>query len=140
MEEIAQSARVYLDTNVLIYLTEGTVAQKAALRGLFLSFDARAARYFTSELAYTETLVHPIRTGKAELIQAYEHLLTQVVEALPLTREVLCLAAKLRAQTPSQRTSDALHVATAIVAGANVFVTGDRGIRNVPATMLLKVV
>ena len=82
--------------------------------------------------------VRPIRAQHFDLIQAYERLLTVFVKPLPVSREVLCLAAKLRAGTPAQKTPDAIHVATAILAKADVFVTGDKDIKNLPTTMALK--
>jgi predicted nucleic acid-binding protein len=58
----------------------------------------------------------------------------------PVSLEVLRLAAELRAHTPSQRTPDAIHMATALLQNAQVFVTGDRGIKNLPAGIELVVI
>ena len=79
-------------------------------------------------------LVIPFRTSNAKLIEAYDLLLRTLVLPLPLGREELLLAAKLRATSLKLRTPDALHLATAILADTDVFVTGDRGI-DVPAPM-----
>ncbi len=137
MGPLKQRAKVYLDTNILIYLTEGTPAQKAAMKDLFAMFEAAEAEFITSELAYTEVLVLPLRQQDGDLILAYEHLFDHFVEALPVSRDALYLAAKLRAETPSQKTPDAIHVATATLAQADAFVTGDAGIRNIPPSMRL---
>lgn len=137
MGQVSTGQVVYLDTNILIYLTEGNHEQKLSLRDLFLKFERASARFITSELVFTELLVHPIRTGNTELIQAYERLLSVLVEPIPVSRDVLVLAAKMRAETPSQKTPDAIHVATAILFSADVFVTGDRGIGNLPAEIQL---
>jgi predicted nucleic acid-binding protein len=88
--------------------------------------------FITSELTFTEVLVHPIRMQDMERIELYERLLSDFVETKPVSRDVLYLAAKLRAESPTQRTPDALHVATAILNGASIFITGDRGIKNLP--------
>ena len=138
MAALKSGAVVYLDANILIYLTEGETVQKAALRPLMAGFEAAAARIVTSDLSFTEVLVQPIRQRDQTLIEAYERLLTVLVEALPVSRQVLWLAAKLRAASPAQRTPDAIHVATATLAGADVFVTGDRGIKNLPSGMTLQ--
>jgi predicted nucleic acid-binding protein len=129
---------VHLDTNVLIYMTEGNAAHRALSRQGFKQYAAAQARLITSDLAFTEVLVRPIRDDDQELLRAYERLLSEFVEALPVGREVLFLAAKLRAESPAQRTPDAIHVATAMLAKADVFVTGDKGIRNLPAHVLLE--
>ena len=134
------ACRIYLDANVLIYLTEFDRDKTGALRALIGGYESAQAEFITSDLAYTEVLVRPIRAQHFDLIQAYERLLTVFVKPLPVSRDVLCLAAKLRAATPAQKTPNAIHVATAILAKAEVFVTGDRGIENVPTDMRLVVV
>lgn len=134
------ASRIYLDANVLIYLTEFDRAKTGALRALIAGYESAQAEFITSDLAYTEVLVRPIRAQHFDLIQAYERLLTVFVKPLPVSRDVLCLAAKLRAATPAQKTPDAIHVATAILAKADVFVTGDKDIKNLPTTMALKLV
>ncbi len=140
MAALKSGAVVYLDANILIYLTEGETVQKAALQPLMAGFEAAAARIVTSDLSFTEVLVQPIRQQDQTLIEAYERLLTGLVEALPVSRQVLWLAAQLRAANPAQRTPDAIHVATATLTGAAVFVTGDRGIKNLPSGMALQTV
>ena len=134
------ASRIYLDANVLIYLTEFDRAKTGALRALIAGYESAQAEFITSDLANTEVLVRPIRAQHFDLIQAYERLLTVFVKPLPVSRDVLCLAAKLRAATPAQKTPDAIHVATAILAKADVFVTGDKDIKNLPITMALKLV
>jgi predicted nucleic acid-binding protein len=140
MEKVKRNAVVYLDTNVLIYMTEGDAAQRALLRPKFKAFAVANARLITSDLAYTEVLVRPIRDDNQELLRAYERLMSEWVEPQPIAREVLYLAAKLRAETANQRTPDAIHVATAILSGAHVFVTGDKGIKNLPTGVALELV
>ena len=137
---VQPAGRIYLDANVLIYLTEFDRDKTVALRALIGNYESAQAEFITSELAYTEVLVRPIRAQQADLIQAYERLLTVFVKPLPVSRDVLCLAAKLRAATPAQKTPDAIQVATAILAKADVFVTGDKDIKNLPTTMALKLV
>ena len=134
------ASRIYLDASVLIYLTEFDRNKTGALRALIGGHESAQAEFITSDLAYTEVLVRPIRAQHFDLIQAYERLLTVFVKPLPVSRDVLCLAAKLRAATPAQKTPDAIHVATAILAKADVFVTGDKDIKNLPTTMALKLV
>ncbi|MBZ0091608.1 MAG: type II toxin-antitoxin system VapC family toxin [Sulfuricellaceae bacterium] len=131
---IRPGATVYLDTNAIIYLTEGNPDFKARIEGLFVEIEQAGARLVTSELTYTEVLVVPFRIGNEELAAAYERLLDVLIEPIPLGRQELFLAAKLRANTPKLRTPDSLHRATAILAGSDVFVSGDAGI-EVPVPM-----
>lgn len=131
---IKPAATVYLDTNAIIYLTEGNPNFKASIEGFFVEIEKTGARLITSELTYTEVMVIPFRIGDAMLATAYERLLDTLIEPLPLGRQELFMAARLRANTRKLRTPDALHLATAIVANADIFVTGDGGI-DVPAPM-----
>lgn len=132
---VKNGATVYLDTNPIIYLTEGNAAFKVSITGLFTEFDRAGARLVTSELALTEALVLPLRNKDGELVAVYERLFGTLIEALPISREVLVLAASLRAETPGLKTPDAIHLATAILANADVFLSGDHGIKNLPGSM-----
>ena len=125
---------VYLDTNAIIYLTEGNPHFKDSIDALFVELEKSGARLITSELTYTEVLVSPFKTGDIALISAYERLLDTLIEPIPLGRPEMFMAARMRANTPKLRTPDALHLATAILANANLFVTGDNGI-DVPSPM-----
>jgi predicted nucleic acid-binding protein len=91
------------------------------------------AVFITRELVVMEVLVHPIRHNNQRFVEEYGRLMTNFVRPYPVTRETLRLAAHLRAHTPSQRTPDVIHVATALLQTAQVLVTGDRGIKNLPA-------
>lgn len=110
---IRPGATVYLDTNAIIHLTEGNPDFKASIEWLFVEIERVGARLVTSELTSTEVLA-PFRAGNDELVAAYERLLETLIEPIPLGRRELFMAAKLRANTPTLRTPDALHLATAI--------------------------
>lgn len=128
MVSIATGATVYLDTNALIYITEGSVAFKASIEAFLQSAVAANARLVTSELAMTEVLVIPIRDQDQGLLAAYSELFESFVQAAPVERAILVRAAQLRADTPRLRTPDAIHLATAEHLKAAIFVTGDTGI------------
>jgi len=76
-----------------------------------------------------EVLVHPLRSGHTELVQAYREILLGSVgmTAVPVSAEIAELAATIRANHHS-RTPDALQLATAVYSGAAAFITNDRGI------------
>ena len=131
MVDIARGATIYLDTNALIYMTEGSAAFKRHLEKFFEQIVDATARLVTSELALTEVLVHPIRDNNRKLLEAYNDLFEHFVNARPITRRMLIRAAELRAGPRKYRTPDAIHIATAEDAGAQLFVTGDSGIEIV---------
>lgn len=131
MVDIARGATIYLDTNALIYMTEGSAAFKRHLEKFFEQIVDATARLVTSELALTEVLVHPIRDNNRKLLEAYNDLFEHFVDARPITRRMLIRAAELRAGPRKYRTPDAIHIATAEDVGAQLFVTGDSGIEIV---------
>jgi predicted nucleic acid-binding protein len=125
MVEIAAGVTVYLDTNALIYITEGSPGFKASIEAFLRKALTANARLVTSELAITEVLVVPIREKNKKLLAAYNELFEAFVEAFPIERSILIRAAELRATTAKLRTPDAIHLATAEHQNAALFVTGD---------------
>lgn len=130
MAPVNRGASVYLDANILIRITEGVEDDRNAIHAALLPYVDSKVAFVTSELTFTEVLVHPFRLKHQARIERYHQLMTEFVEPLPISREVLFVAARLRADSPALRTPDAIHTATAILAKASVFITGDRGIKK----------
>lgn len=110
---------VYLDANILIYAVEDTAGRGASLRPLFDRVDRGEVHAVTSELTEAEVLVKPIRDGAAALRLQYEELLDPAgpLAIAPVSRAVLIRAAELRAAHPPLKLPDAIHSATALLAG-----------------------
>ena len=80
----------------------------------------------------------PLRRGDVELQANYEAVLFQSdLKLLPLDPDVLREAARLRAAIIGLRTPDALHAATALLAGCTLFLTNDAGFRRIPGLPLV---
>ena len=92
-----------------------------------------------SELAIAETLVRPIREGDPDLEAAFRNVFAAPeVQVVPATRRHWEETARLRAAT-GLKTPDALHAATALLAGCALFITNDADFRRVdglPTTIL----
>lgn len=88
---------------------------------------------YGSELLLLEVLVKPIQRHDLLLETAFRQLLTETRELslLPITRAVLDSAGRLRAEYGA-RTPDAIHLATALLAGCSFVVTNDIAWRRVP--------
>ena len=86
----------------------------------------------SSAISLTEVLTHPLRLGKTELEQEYRDILlnSDTFQLIPVTTLTAESAARLRAAY-NLRTPDALHVASAIEAGCDIFLTNDLGLRRV---------
>jgi len=91
-----------------------------------------------STMALTEVLVQPLRVGDAALTERYEAILSNSHDFRlePITAAIARRAADLRARY-NLRTPDALHVATAIAAGCDAFLTNDTGVKRVAEITIL---
>jgi len=136
---VPPSGLVYLDTNPVIYSVEKNPAYWPLLEPLWQAAKAGTVEIVSSDLTLMETLVGPVKSGDGALAHAYEQLFQQAqTRLLPITHAVLREAARLRATT-RLKTPDALHLATAQLAGCALFVTNDGGFRGaatVPVVIL----
>jgi predicted nucleic acid-binding protein len=84
-----------------------------------------------------ETLIGPLKSADTVLETAFDQMLLGAdARLLPITQPVLREAARLRATT-KLKTPDALHAATAMLAGCALFVTNDVGFRVVPGLLVV---
>ena len=128
--------RIYLDSNALIYAVEGDPAtQPASVAALMRAIGAQEVTAHASLLVRAEALVRPLKTGNQAQITFYRRLLAESgpIRSAPLTAAVADAAAALRAAHPALKLVDALHLAAAIEAGCQAFVSGDSRLRAATA-------
>jgi uncharacterized protein len=116
---------LYLDSCVLIYLVEGPAESARQIRAR-LRLDAvdGPALLFT-ELTRLECRVAPLRDANYVVLRAFDQLFNAPqCRYQPLERSVLELATSLRAMH-GLKVPDALHLAAALTASCDQFVTGD---------------
>jgi predicted nucleic acid-binding protein len=126
-----ESVRYYFDSNIFIYAFEcETDLGHAARRAFGLVEDGKATAV-TSLLTLGEVLPGPLRQGNEKLEQSYELVFAGRVgfEIIPISEPLLRAAARLVANA-SLHLPDALHVASAIQANCDRFVTEDTGIKT----------
>jgi predicted nucleic acid-binding protein len=129
---LPNAARIYIDTVTVIYAVEQAPTYGELLNPLWNSLQVGNLEVLTSELTLMETLIMPIRNSDTFLVDAYERLLRSPQRQLiPISQTILREAARLRATTPSLRTPDAIHAATAMTSGCTQFLTNDRQLRAV---------
>ena len=129
---------VYLDSNVFIYAVERVTPYADALRPLFQSVRDGETRAVTSEITLAETLVKPLRQRDAELRVEFESALAGPgLTVVPVSRAVLVQAARLRAAM-RMKLPDAVHAATAQLAGCDALLTNDTGIGAVPGVEVVQ--
>jgi predicted nucleic acid-binding protein len=125
---------VYLDSNVFIYALEGYQEYSKLLEPLLDSLDSGRNAAVTSELTLAEVLVKPMIMGDKALQSVYEETLSEsdALSVVPVSREVLIEAARIRAEVQSIRLADAVHAATSRLRKAAVFVTNDSRLKALP--------
>jgi predicted nucleic acid-binding protein len=119
---------VALDTNCFIYYLEGGPWAEALKDCLFGPVERGELYAVTSVLTLTELLVRPMSLGRFDVADEYSALISSYpqLRLVPLTMEVAVRSAELRARF-RVRTPDAIQLATAIEAGASLFLTNDTG-------------
>ena len=127
---IPNGSKVYVDTAVLIYTMEENTDYFNLLKPLWIKFQAQEIELISSELILMEVLVLPLRNKDKSLISDYEQLLlNSAMQLIPINQSILRQAANLRANN-SLKTPDAIHAATAMAVNCDLFITNDRGFRN----------
>jgi len=119
-----------VDTSPFIYLFEGSDHRTGRAVELFRSLAAW--RTITSVITPVEVLTHCKREEEEELAARYIEFFksTPGLAVMPVDWDVALQAATLRA-TYRMRVPDAIQAATAIVHGADVFITNDRRLTKV---------
>lgn len=124
---------IYADANVIIRLMEGDAATVAPLMARLLPFRGMTRFLCTSRLSRLECRVKPLRAGDNTLLARYDAFFSAVeVAVLDVTAAVLDTATDLRAAL-NLKTPDAIHLATANIAGVTAFLTGDKDLARCTA-------
>lgn len=129
---MARLDRVYLDTNVFVRLLEGNDSLSSMIGQVFFIGRGSEPRVVTSELTLAETLVIPHRDQDTSLIAIYSNWIVQseFLEVASINRGVLLFASLLRAQYPSLKLPDAIHVSTAMGTRCTHILSGDRRLQG----------
>jgi predicted nucleic acid-binding protein len=117
-------SRIFWDTNLYIYLLEdyGPLSQHAiALRKAMLM---RGDQLLTSTLTLGEALVKPLEEGDTELYTSYEEAILATSALIPFDGKAARIYAALR-RDRSLRIPDAIQLACAGAASADLFITND---------------
>src|SRR5437588_4539710 len=123
---------VYLDTCIFIYWIEGPAPFDARVRTHLATLQTGGNRFAASEFSRLECLVKPLGMGDGALLLDYERMfLAHNVSFAPVLAPGFERAAHIRgvhAYASGKRYSvqDSLHLAAAIQAGCDSFLTNDK--------------
>ena len=129
---------IFIDTAPLIYFIEGHTEFQPTLRQLFTAVDSEECSLISSTITVLEVLVKPLRENRIDLVDIYTGILmnSKGIEIYDLTIAVAKQAAGLRAKY-NLRTPDSIQVATALVFGAEIFLTNDIRLQSVSEVDIL---
>ncbi len=124
--------RVYVDTNILIYLFEGFPEYRHIIQEIADCIDNGEIILFTGEITIAEIMVMPFKKNDKNLIRLYTEALKNkdFITLIPTTQEVYLKTAFLRATFSKMKTPDSIQVASAIEGNTEIFITNDTGIKT----------
>ena len=117
-------SRVFWDTNLFIYLIEGTGDRSRQVLELYARMRERGDSLFTSALTVGEVLVKPVERNNEALRRRYEQALGSGATVLPFDIDAASHYAEIR-QDRSIRPPDAIQLACAAAAEMDLFITND---------------
>ncbi len=126
----------YIDSGVLIFAAQGTTAA-AALALPFLADPNR--EYVTSEYVRLEVLPKATFHGRTGEVAFYNLFFTTTTRSIPTSEALLKYALEEACKT-GIRGLDAVHIACAVFAGAEEFITSEKTNRPIHRTKLIKMV
>lgn len=122
---------VHVDTCAIIYLLEKQAPRDELVRAVLLEFEGGRRKGTSSVITLLEVMVKPLREGRAALANEYREILTKspALHLLNVDQSVVESAARIRADYRF-KVPDAIQFASALRAGASVFLTNDKDLRR----------
>ena len=118
-------SRVFLDTNIFIYLIEDRGVLGSRSHSLMERLSQRRDLVYTSTLTLGELLTMPLAKGNIGLMDEYEKKLSSPgVHVVDFDRAAARIFAKVR-QDRSIKAPDAMQLSVAATARCDLFVTND---------------
>ncbi|MCB0192144.1 MAG: PIN domain-containing protein [Anaerolineae bacterium] len=120
-----------LDTSVFIYHLEANAKYLSLTRTVLQNIQSGRSQGVISTVTIMELTVQPWRMNRGDVARQYEVLLMNFphLRVVEVSRDIARQAAQLRAKY-NLRPADALQVATALVSGAEVWISNDKKLRR----------
>lgn len=138
IDALKGSLRLGIDTSPYIYYIENHPTYAAKVDNVLEYVENNQIQIHTSVIALTEILMKPLQMNDQTSIKIYLDLLTNRhdLHLVPVTMVLAQKAAALRANY-NLRTPDALHIASAIDANCDAFLTNDFGLKRIKELQIL---
>jgi uncharacterized protein len=121
-------SRVYWDTMLFIYWLEDHPQHAQQVDAIHSRMKQRQDRLMTGAFTFGEVLAGTYRKGRPELADHFRTLLRSVVaDVVPFTVETADHYARIRGAL-GVKPADAIHLASAAQAGADLFLTNDKSL------------
>jgi len=117
-------SRIFWDTNLFLYLFEGSGRFSAQVLALRRKMLERGDQLMTSAITLGEILVKPIQNGDAKAVAYYQELIAKTAAVIPFEEKAALAYARLRGDR-SLRPPDTMQLACAAAAGTDRFITND---------------
>ncbi|MDD3925189.1 MAG: type II toxin-antitoxin system VapC family toxin [bacterium] len=136
---LSEGSLLCLDTLVFIYHFEEHPDYLSKTKVIFSAIERGQVKAISSTVAMLEVLVQPLRDGKNDLADNYRKILHYFpnFELIPVNTAIADRAAGLRASY-NIGAPDAIHLATAIEAEAECYITNDRKLARVQEIRVLQ--
>lgn len=121
-------SKIYWDSMVFVYLLEGNQVYLPKIQQMLLRMQSRGDTLLTSVLTLGEVLTGPRRVGAVDAVTSIKaYFSSGNIDVLPFDADMADRFSILRA-TLKVGQADAIHLATAASAGADLFVTNDKAL------------
>ena len=133
-----KNQKIAIDTMIFVYAFEDHPAHASFLRSFFSALEKGEMESVTSSVTITECLTQPYRVKDFTLAAQYMVLFRNFphLSVVPVTDDIAERAAFLRA-SQNLKTPDALQLATALLSGANFFLTNDQSLSSIQDVPIL---
>ena len=119
--------RVFLDTSPVIYYLQQDILYFQKTKDILLTLGLSGAEFVSSDITIAEYSVFPFRTKNHALLKVLTDFINESqVKIIHTSKNIALNAARIRAEYKGFKAMDALQIASAIAAKADVFYTNDK--------------
>lgn len=124
--------KISIDTSILLYLLEENKQYVSKARAVMLAVQSGKYQAVFSSIGLIEILTGPKKQGHYEMTARYREIITSFPNLTigGMSEGIVEISSNLRA-IYGISTPDAIHIATAMEAGARKFITNDKGLKKI---------